>query len=787
MLRGSLRPTTQNRRRVSASEISRHPVSNSQAIPSLKSPEMQKNMLFQDLYSTYETAAAQLISGNSKILSNADQLGRNLETCSQRFYVFHSTVTRLCGTIFSPKPVKKNSLVSGTTAIRSSLTPFISSYNEFNRSILEEWRQIYRKVLVEIDKIIHSFRNKLQEEMIAYENEPMIAPLNSNISTILLLLSHIKESFDIMFQKDIQEGQTKLSEIVSTILSCNPSATSMPPSSRSSSRSSPVPNPTYLTSFTTFHAQMSNLSQISISWIMDYSNLSEIKARFQEMLNDYLSRLDLQDQAQQLSSRTVSSNETAHYNGLSAPQYVPGTTLEQIIENGAVVLEKENPDFFSDLREMYSKEFGANNKTICEQKNEISQLMVYKNILLELIFEMKKYTDGNIFQQNMKDISLANGNIENKNLEMYSQLIKERIHNCVDLENELLKLQEEYKLQNQKLQEVTREMEEYKKDNERISKLNAEQSDRYSSFLAKMAMVIGTDAKEESLLSKLEERGSKNQSSNVKTNQQQNQSSGQNIFDEIKSKLSIVVGEKLEIPDLLNKLMEFKKAYARIHLMKENDSLDSFLSVEKDIQQHVFNLTKNNAKPGEEEEDKDDIISSSVKSMIRTVEQRVQKSEKELINCRKLLLSKISDQTENASSLGLMELLNEFINQQSSKDKNYFTNEDLHKIFSPVLEVIDSSSKTDAAIYLPEISYFFLLMHQSIQQMKVFTSDLNYLFDKFDFKLPNKDTEEYEKVKKCCETLTMHLRSLEPSQMHSVVFHTLSRLIIFIEALSANL
>ena len=29
---------------------------------------------------------------------------------------------------------------------------------------------------------------------------------------------------------------------------------------------------------------------------------------------------------------------------------------------------------------------------------------------------MKKYTDGNIFQQNMKDISLANGNIENKNL-----------------------------------------------------------------------------------------------------------------------------------------------------------------------------------------------------------------------------------------------------------------------------------------------------------------------------------------------------------------------------------
>ena len=782
MLRGGLRPTTQTRRRVSASETARHP--NTQAIPSLKSPEMQKNVIFQDLYSTYETAAAQLISGNSKILSNTDQLAHTLEACSQRFYVFHSTVTRLCGTIFSPKPVKKNSLVSGTTAIRSSLTPFLSSYNELNRSILEEWRQIYRKVLVEIDKIINSFRNKLQEEMIAFENDPMIAALNSNISTILLLLSHIKESFDIMFQKDIQEGQAKLSEIVTSILQCNPFSSSLPPSSRSSSRSSPAPNNNYFTSFTIFHNQMANLSQISISWIMDYSNLAEIKTRFQDMLNDYLTRLDLQDQAPQNSSRSVNINETNRYNGLSAPQYVPGMTLQQIIENGAVVMEKDQPDFFNDLRESYTKEFGVNNKTISDQKNEITQLNVYKHILLELIIEIKKYTELDSSQQNIDDI--VKGNIENKNLEKYSQLIKERINNYVDLENELLKLQEENRNLNQKLQETSHEMEEYKKDNERISKINAEQSDRYSSFLAKMAMVIGTDAKEDSLLSKLEERGSKNHNTDEKTNQSFYSNPSQNIIEEIKSKLSMVVGEKLEIPDLLYKLVEYKKSIARIHLMKENDSLDSYLSVDKEIQKQIFKLTKNNSNNGEEEEEKEDSISNSLKSMIKTVEQRIQTDEKEIIHCRKLLLSKISDQTENASSLGLTELLTEFISQQS-KQTNYFSNDDLHKIFAPILEVIDTSSKTDAAIYLPEICYYFLLMNDSIQQMKVFASDLNDLFDKFDFKLPNKETEEYNKVKKCCETLTVHLRSLEPSQMHSVVFHTLSRLIIFIEALSSNL
>ena len=698
-MRVGFRPISQQRRRSIQVEVPRLNTPNSCVFSQKKTPETKRNQLLQETFVAYETNTAQLITQNFRLINNPDEVTNKLTSLSQKFTVFQNTVNRLCGNSLAMTHGRRPGLVSGANAIKSALTPFLNSYSEFNQRILDEWRNIYRKNATEAERAAMLFKGRIQN--IAIDPE--------DASNIYLFIGSLKECFDTIFQRDPAQGQSKLNEIVYGIGECIQSA-----------------------DYEEFKRQISYLCKNSLSWIIDYNSFIESRNEFQEILNEFLSKLEMQEC--QPTQRSQGLPETRPLTALSSPQYIPGMSLDEIIENGASILEKEQPDFFNDLREAVRKFTAESAKEICEQKNEISKLLIYKKL----------------FESIVQHAEVG----ENNDLNEITGIIIEKLDSFNVFEKENNRLREENAKLAKIADDATKEMNEYKLDNERISKINADQNDRYGSFLAKMAVAIGSEAKEDSLLKTLESR----------------RNNKENDDDSELHKLMEIVGESGDKATLLESVAEFKSFFVNNYKMENNVTLKQIIEAET----KTFSKLR-------------DLLAADKRSIALVVDEVVQlftRKEKENTNTRNALVGIVSKVKGSAAAkMELNDLIVEISNGYSQSDP-LFSNEGIHKIFAPVLELVETTSKTDAAVYLPEVSYFFILLHKSIQEMKKFTTDLDELFDKFEFKLPQKGTPEYEKVKKCCTALTARLRAIEPSQMHSVVFHTLSRLVVFIEALS---
>lgn len=709
-MRRATRPTTSaaNRRYQLPSIDTAMPTSRSQSRQSMTIAENNKHILFLNAWDVFETSVREMYENNIKLINNPDNLQNIITKASVSFGNFFQTISRLCGNIITMKQGRKPGLVTGSSAIRASYTPFNANWLKLNDELEQQYLFIYRQISVEFENCLLPMKSFITQNLNQYTD---------STTQLLSLFSELKKSVEIVFQSEeyLHQGSSYFSEIVNNIQTILSTLQEISIEDQN-----------------TFLNSLNIMFRAVITFLMNYHSLISSRNQFQEILDDYVMKLEINMETSRSTvpnhppplTATLPSRE---YMSKSPPsvisqgpreiRYLGGTTLEEIIESGKKVIGNEQQShrlFFDDLYKI-----AAEFRKITDLNHKYSQINNY-------LFD--------------KDI-LADNEIKS-----YKELIKKAQYN----EHRIINLELEMnKLKNQ-ASEAHAEKKEFEEDNKRLSRINTEQNDRFNNFIGKMADLIGSEPSEEKMLAKLDQT----------RNNQACASMNQFLF-----------GDQTELylpsfQQLSSQLLSFRE-----ELLNFTDSKDKENATYFDITNLLKEKMQNNqSKPAKEV----------------TFDQNANKSEQDLNRLKNSIMSMLKSANkplpQNASLSDMITHLSKVVQAAAAE----YSQEFLNKTFSSVLDLIDVSSKSVPSVYLPEVCYYFMLMYQSINYLKKFTTDMDEVFDKFEFKMPKKQTKEYENLKHTCFELTKHLHEIEPSSMHSVVFHSVSRFVILIDALVNN-
>ncbi|EAY16176.1 hypothetical protein TVAG_340700 [Trichomonas vaginalis G3] len=687
-MRRAVRPTTTataNRRMQLSSTELVMPQSRSSSRSSLPVTENNKHPLFLQMWEAFESSSVELIENNANLFDNIDKLKILLSKSSTSFRTFFQTVARLYGNIFTLNKTRKQSLVTGYSSIRSSYTPFSTNWSNFTQYMEQQYVSIYRQVSAELNNHINPMISFLSQS---------INQFNDVTTNLVTLFSEIKKSFELIFQnqKFLHQGSQNFAEVLNNISIMLSAVEDIQLEQRNNLINT-----------------ISYLFRTSYAFCMNYISFLTSKNQFQEILDEYVSRLDLQvdtSRSLPLSSIHEAKNEISS----NEVKYLGGNTFDEIIESGKKVIGLNNPSnklFFDDLQKI-SSEF----RKIIKQNAKFREIFKF-------LFN-KEY-------------------ISDEEAVAFRETIKKSEYN----ENQIQNLEKQ--IQELKVQVET----------------------------------INNPPNSQNL--------PKN-SENTKKYQDQNEESDGLMITQCNSVLNqLLFGDNQEnyldnFDFLSEKVISFRNDLVKISSSDNNTSFDRILVILKE-KIEIFNNSEKN--PNETQESggnhndpsKDKESSSEIQIQVKKDFSRLKNS---IITMLKDAKKPI---TQNSSINDIIESLSQVFKSNETE----YSQEYLNKTFSTVLSMVNVSSKVVPSMYLPEICYFFMLMFQSINYLNKFTSDMDEIFDKFEFNMPERDSEEFNHLKHCSSLLSKHLNEIEPSQMHSSVFHSVSRFIILIQSLVSHL
>ncbi|EAX92512.1 hypothetical protein TVAG_247930 [Trichomonas vaginalis G3] len=681
------------------------PTSRSSVRSSISVNENNKHSLFLQSWEVFETSAVEMFENNIKIINNPDNFHALISKSSTTFANFFQTVSRLCGNILTIKPGRKQGLVSGASAIRSSYAPFSLSWTKLTDDLEHQYLHIYRQISVEFENTLLPMKSFITQNLNQY---------NNSTTQLLSLFSELKKTIEIIFQSEeyLHQGSQYFSEITSNISVILANIPDLPIDQQNS-----------------FMSSLDILFRAAITFLMNYHSLLSSKNQFQEILDEYVSRLELQVETSRSAvpshppplSSLQSSREMMSKSPPSSYEikYLGGTTLDEVISNGQKVIGTEQQShrlFFDDLYK-----FANFLRKISEENSRFRKIN-------SLIFEKEEPDDEDVKE------------------------LKERLKRVRYNEKKIYDLEKQLDSLINKENKAQRENKEYEEENKRLSRINTEQNDRFNNFIGKMADLIGTEPSEEKLLAKMD------QTRNNKACLCMNQF----LFGSKEEKyLGSFNALSAQFASLRKELIVLSNSS---ETSSHSEILNNLKEVSKQNKEIITSKRKEDQKPSENTQDAANYskFKNSIVSILKSANKNVQ---------------------QNITMSEIVTILSE-ICQAST---NEYSTSYLNKTFTSVVDLIDVSSKTVPSVYLPEVCYYFMLMYQSINYLKKFTSDMDEVFDKFEFKLPIKGTAEYDNLKHCSNQLAKHLHEIEPSSMHSVVFHAISRFIILVEAFVSNL